>query len=154
MPRTGASVLQDEVPRCFDDVFSFFEGQSGKVPTLGAQPVVPTQPDNLLSYAQQAQPTDRPSSSFRGTEAPPASASPGPSAQELNFILKAIQTCVREWPEVQLGGIAERPEQLRKWKFVVLTSLETAGPHMTAWWSWCWQVAEHTHTPSTLLRPS
>ena len=64
---------------------------------------------------------------------------------ELNFILKAIQTCVGVFPNMDLGAVADRPEQLSKWRFAVRTALDSAGPQVTAWWSWCWEVAEETH---------
>ena len=73
-------------------------------------------------------------------------ASAVPTPQELTFISKAMQTCVGGFPTVELGGIAERPDHLRKWRYAVFQSLEAAGPHMTQWWSWCWQMAESAHS--------
>ena len=50
-----------------------------------------------------------------------------------------------EFPVLDLGGLAERPEQLRKWRYAVQTALETAGPQVTTWWANCWAAAEEAH---------
>eukprot|EP00959_Pyramimonas_sp_CCMP1952_P299855 6272056-Pyramimonas_sp.AAC.1 len=61
------------------------------------------------------------------------------------MILKAIQSCVGEFPEIALGSLAERAEQLQEWRHVVGQALEAGGPHVTQRWGWCWQVAQDTH---------
>ena len=43
--------------------------------------------------------------------------------QELNFIMKAVQSLIGEFPSIELGGVAERPEALRKWRFAITTAL-------------------------------
>ena len=65
--------------------------------------------------------------------------------QELKFIMKAFQTLIGEFPSMELGGVAERPEALRKWRFATTTALEAAGPHVTTWWDSCWTLAEAAH---------
>ena len=78
------------------------------------------------------------------------SASPIPAdaltMQELNFIMKAVQSLIGEFPSMELGGVAERPEALRKWRFATTTALEAAGPHVTTWWDSCWTLAEAAHS--------
>ena len=49
------------------------------------------------------------------------------------------------FPAMELGGVAERPEQLRKWRYAVRQCLEAAGPVVTEWWTWCWYTAELGH---------
>ena len=60
--------------------------------------------------------------------------------------MKAIQSLVGEFATVELGGVAERPEALRKWRYATQTALESAGPHVTTWWNSCWQAAEEAHS--------
>ena len=70
-----------------------------------------------------------------------AIASPSPenplTVHALNFIMKAIQSLIGEFPSMELGGVAERPEALRKWRFATTTALEAAGPRATTWWDSC-----------------
>ena len=59
--------------------------------------------------------------------------------------MKALQSLIGAFPSIELGGVAERPEALRKWRFATTTSLEAAGPHVTTWWDSCWAQAEAAH---------
>ena len=56
--------------------------------------------------------------------------------------MKALQSLVGEFALIELGGVAERPEVLRKWRYATSTALEAAGPHVTMWWSAAWAAAE------------
>ena len=64
---------------------------------------------------------------------------------EINMILKIMQQCVGEFPSIELGGMAERPDHLRKWRYAVSASLEAAGPHVIDWWQWSITTAEMHH---------
>ena len=60
------------------------------------------------------------------------SASPMPedllTMQELKFIMSAVQSLIGEFPSIELGGVAKRPEALCKWRSATTTALEAAGP--------------------------
>ena len=68
------------------------------------------------------------------------------TATELSFIMRAIQGLVGEFLTVELGGVADRPEALRKWRYATTTALESAGPQVTTWWHSCWEAAEDAHS--------
>ena len=61
------------------------------------------------------------------------------------MILKIMQQCVGEFPNIELGGMAERPDHLRKWRYAVSALLEAAGPHVIDWWQWSITTAEMHH---------
>ena len=77
--------------------------------------------------------------------APPSLKPEDPLAVAALRIMKAVQSLIGEFPHIELGGVAERPEALRKWRFAMRTALEAAGPHVTTWWDGCWAAAEQTH---------
>ena len=147
-------VREGEPPRSFDDVFTFFAGTgsgtsmvSGRDPE--ANPQVGTNSHPLRAY-RGVGPTgglDEASTHghLRATSVPTDVLTTG----ELSMILKAIQTCVGEFPTMELGSVAERPEHLRRWRYAVRQALEAAGHQVMDWWSWCWEVAEETRMPST-----
>ena len=72
VPWTGASASHDEAPRCFDDVFSFFEGSSGLGAATGGHQAAPRETADAQShYAhQEAQPTGGAGLSFGGNGVP------------------------------------------------------------------------------------
>ena len=50
------------------------------------------------------------------------------SAADLSMILKLLRQVVGKLPAITLRGLSERPEDLRSWKWTVLTTLNAAGP--------------------------
>ena len=69
------------------------------------------------------------------------------SMSERSMFLKVLQQCIGDFPSIELRGMAERPEDLRKWKYAVATSLEAAGPQFKEWWTWSITTADLTHRP-------
>ena len=140
--------MRQEAPRSFDDVFSFFENGSGaRGPgevrhEPGQQPLREPQA-NTLNHG--VGPTMGPGISSQGLGEVLDEVSSSPSTAELNLILRAVQACVGEFPTIELGAVAERPEHLRKWHYSVFQILEAAGPQVIEWWSWCWNKAEESH---------
>jgi len=131
---TGGQDGYGESARCFDDVFTFSEG-SRRSSDAGT-----TRPLALPSLAESSGRLGA-SSSYVQAPAPTDAL----TVSELNFILKAIQSCVGEFPAIELGSPADRPEHLRRWRYAVRQSLESAGPQVMAWWTWCWEVSEAAH---------
>ena len=70
---------------------------------------------------------------------------PAPSTAELNMIMKSLQTFVPEFPKLEPGDPASRARRLQQWLLQVSQSLEPAGHHVTAWWSWARTTAEDAH---------
>ena len=64
---------------------------------------------------------------------------------DLGMMLKLLQQMVAEFPTIILRGMAERPEDMRKWRYAVLTSLKAAGPIVESWWKWWVSSADLTH---------
>ena len=67
------------------------------------------------------------------------------SNSDLSMILKLLQQIVGEFPLITLRGMGDRPEDLRKWRYAVLTSLKAAGPQVEAWWKWSVSAADNAH---------
>ena len=137
------------VPHGFDDVFDFLEQAGRGTSMVSAHGLGATPQFGLDSRFLDARPAREvagghgvPTSEIHRGASVPADTL---SIAELNMILKALQGCVGEFPTIVLGGMAERPEHLRKWRYAVRQSLEAAGPQVMTWWSWCWEVAESTH---------
>ena len=61
------------------------------------------------------------------------------------MILKMLQTLVPEFPKLEPGDPASRARRLQQWLLQVSQSLEPAGYHVTAWWSWARTTAEEAH---------
>ena len=131
---------------------SFFSGSNRQTAKDGSKQ---NQQYGKDGQGEQYTPTGRPSGD--GTRENPihAAAQPTQSNQmaateslsmgELNMILKIMQQCVVEFPNIELGGMAERPDHLRKWRYAVSASLEAAGPHVIDWWQWSITTAEMHH---------
>ena len=75
-----------------------------------------------------------------------------PSMGELNMILKTLQTLVPEFPKLDPGDPSTRARRFQQWLLQVTQSLEPAGSHVAAWWSWVLTTAEQAHRVMT-IRP-
>ena len=144
----GGSAPGSDLPRSFGDVFTFIGASAAQSSGSGREPGGSIHwPTRAGQFDSAAIPVAAP-----GLEQPAPVDLGGPppeeplSTSELNFIMKAIQGLVGEFPTVELGGIAERPEVLRKWRYATQTALEAAGPQVTTWWTSCWQAAEEAHS--------
>ena len=119
--------------RGFDDCFEFFSGPNRQTAEDGCKQ---NQQYGKDGQGEQYTPTGRPSSYADGTRENPIHAATQPtqsnqiaateslSMGELNMILKIMQQCVGEFPNIELGGMAERPDHLRRWRYAVSASLE------------------------------
>lgn len=144
----GGSAPGSDLPRSFDDVFTFIGASAAPSSGIAHEPGGPTiWPTRARQLDSAAIPVAAPGLEQHalvdlGVPTPEEPL----STSELNFIMKAIQGLVGEFPTVELGGIAERPEVLRKWRYATQTALEAAGPQVTTWWTSCWQAAEEAHS--------
>ena len=111
----GRTAAQGETPRSFDDVFTFIGGTSAAASTVSAhdiganmRPTSAGQPSVLLGgLGSGADLTSH-------TLIWPLSPEEPLSVVELNFIMRALQGLVGEFQQLELGGVAGRPEQLRQ----------------------------------------
>ena len=137
---------RSQLQRGFDDVMSFFidnggvtnfdraghPGQGTSTPTTYHAAATAERPSNFDGPPQQ-------------TQASRGAISDVLSNSDLGMILKILQQCIGTFPMITLRGMAERPEDLRKWRYAVGTSLKAAGPHVEQWWKWSTATAESTH---------
>ena len=68
-----------------------------------------------------------------------------PSAQELNMILKLIQTYLNDLPKLGMGDPATRPSRLISWKAGINQALHPVGSLVKNWCHWILQKAELAH---------
>ena len=134
--------------RGFDEVMGFFTG--GVNFDMGGRPNqngCSTPTTNLVAAASAA---NQPSSFQDGLNQPAGyvsrvATSDTLSNSDLVIILRVLQQCLGDFPTITLRSMAERPEDLREWKYAVATSLKAAGPHVQEWWTWVNTTAELTH---------
>ena len=157
------SVRTQAAPSADDsDVFSFLAGMrprdhveesptlySTATPGRGVAPESAGSPSNsreteLSQSAGRSGPSTFPSMSVV-SPAPVTT----PSMGELNMILKTLQTLVPEFPKLDPGDPSTRARRFQQWLLQVTQSLEPAGSHVTAWWSWVRTTAEHAHRVMT-----
>ena len=153
--------------RNFDDVMSFFNGGGQPVnrsdqpaqrgyatPTTDLAGFVPTGRFGQIvpaDFRGGGSPTagrpsfDAPIQADHASRVATSDASTPLSNGDLGMILKLLQQIVGEFPTIILRGMAERPEDMRKWRYAVLTSLKAAGPIVESWWKWCVSSADLTH---------
>ena len=56
-----------------------------------------------------------------------------PGAQELNMLLKLIQTYVNDLPKLEMGDLATRPSRLISWKTGINLALNPLGSLAMDW---------------------
>ena len=64
---------------------------------------------------------------------------------ELNMVLKTLQTFVPELPKLDSGDPGARARWFQQWLLQVTQAIEPAGHYVTAWWSWIRTAAENAH---------
>ena len=79
-----------------------------------------------------------------GTVGSPAPAA-APSTQDLQMILKTMQSFVTELPKLEAGEPATRARKYQQWVLQVSQALAPTGAHVMGWWSWVQSSALEAH---------
>ena len=162
-----ATGIMNSNVRNFDDVMSFFSGggqpinrsdqpaqrgsvtpttdMAGRAPMGHFGQIVPADFRGGGSPTAGRHSFDAPIQADHASRVATSDASTPLSNSDLGMILKLLQQMVGEFPTIILRGMAERPEDMRKWRYAVLTSLKAAGPQVESWWKWCVSSADQTH---------
>ena len=137
------------------DVFTYLAGArentSAAAPQAAATPTVTQMTSRVTENMGGTHAAESIAPSGQTQQVPPGLSMetvspPSLSTSELGFLLKILQTNMKEFPKLESGDPATKGQRLRQWKVAIETTLLPAGDVMVSWWRWCIKQAEEAYT--------